>query len=89
MITSQKQKKSKQTNAVSFDLISKKVEELVKNLQVNVEQIINSETKKVKIKAGAIYAGQFTAEIQEIQNTYKNHLKKYSININFFILISS
>lgn len=85
MITSQKQKKSKQTYDVSFDLISKKVEELTKNLQVNVEQIINSETKKVKIKAGAIYAGQFTAEIQEIQKTYKNHLKNAPLNLESYL----
>lgn len=85
MIKSQKQKKSKQTNAVSFDLISKKVEELVKNLQVNVEQIINSEKKKVKIKAGTIYAGQFTAEINEIQNTYKNHLKKAPLHLESYL----
>jgi hypothetical protein len=85
MITSQKQKKSKQTYDVSFDLISKKVEELTKNLQVNVEQIINSETKKVKIKAGTIYAGQFTAEIQEIKNTYKNHLKKAPLNLESYL----
>ena len=85
MITSQKQKKSLQTYDVSFDLISKKVEELTKNLQVNVEQIINSEKKKVKIKAGAIYAGQFTAEIQEIQKTYKNHLKNAPLNLESYL----
>lgn len=85
MITSQKQKKSKQTNAVSFDLISNRIDYLVSALTKNVEQLISDETKKVKIKAGAIYAGQFTAEIQEIQKTYKNHLKNAPLNLESYL----
>jgi hypothetical protein len=85
MITSQKQKKSKQTYDVSFDLISNRIDYLVSALTKNVEQLISDEKKKVKIKAGTIYAGQFTAEIQEIKNTYKNHLKNAPLNLESYL----
>jgi hypothetical protein len=85
MITSEKQKKSNRNDKIPFDLISIRISNLVKNLAISAEEIINAEKKKVKIKAGTIYAGQFTAEIQEIQNTYKNHQKKAPLNLESYL----
>ena len=41
--------------------------------------------KKVKIKAGTIYAGKYTAEISEIQAAYKNHLKSTPLNLESYL----
>lgn len=85
MITSKKEKSSNPKDEISFDLISNRIDYLVSNLTKSVEQLIFEEKKKVKIKAGTIYAGQFTAEINEIQNTYKNHLKKAPLNLESYL----
>lgn len=85
MITSEKQKKSNQLHEISYDLVSIKINELVKSLSSCVEEIINTEKKKVKIKAGTIYAGKYTAEISEIQATYKNHLKSTPLNLESYL----
>lgn len=85
MITSEKQKKSNQLHEISYDLVSIKINELVKSLSSCVEEIINTEKKKVKIKAGTIYAGKYTAEISEIQAAYKNHLKSTPLNLESYL----
>jgi hypothetical protein len=79
MINSKKQKELNPLDGISFDLISNKITEFAKSLSTCVEQLLHEEKKKVKIKTGSIYVGEFTAEIQEIQNTYKKHLKKGSL----------
>ena len=73
MITSKKEKSSNPKDKISFDLISNRIDYLVSTLTKSVEQLIFEEKKKVKIKAGTIYAGQFTAEINEIQKTTKSN----------------
>lgn len=85
MITSKKEKSSNPKDKISFDLISNRIDYLVSTLTKSVEQLIFEEKKKVKIKAGTIYAGQFTAEIQEIQNTYKNYIKKAPLNLESYL----
>ena len=85
MITSKKEKSSNPKDKISFDLISNRIDYLVSTLTKSVEQLIFEEKKKVKIKAGTIYAGQFTAEINEIQKTYKNHLKKAPLNLESYL----
>ena len=85
MKNSEKQNKANNKDKISFDLISNRIDYLVSTLTKSVEQLIFEEKKKVKIKAGTIYAGQFTAEINEIQNTYKNHLKKAPLNLESYL----
>ena len=85
MKNSEKQNKSNNKDKISFDLISNRIDYLVSTLTKSVEQLIFEEKKKVKIKAGTIYAGQFTAEINEIQNTYKNYLKKAPLNLESYL----
>ena len=71
-----------QTTQSVVTLITRNKKRLQKELSESKELLIllalstkreldTQEKKKVKIKAGTIYAGQFTAEINEIQNTYK------------------
>jgi hypothetical protein len=85
MINSKKQKELNPLDGISFDLISNKITEFAKSLSTSVEQLLHEEKKKVKIKTGTIYVGQFTAEIQEIQNTYKNHLKKGPLDLETYL----
>lgn len=85
MKNSEKQNKANNKDKISFDLISNRIDYLVSTLTKSVEQLIFEEKKKVKIKAGTIYAGQFTAEINEIQNTYKNYLKKAPLNLESYL----
>lgn len=85
MKNSEKQNKSNNKDAMQFDLISARIQELTKNLATSVQGIINEEKKKIKIKTGTIVVGQFTAEIQEIQNTFKNHLNKTPLNLETYL----
>ncbi len=85
MINSKKKKELNPLDQISFDLISNKISELTKSLSINIEHLLYEEKKKVKIKTGTIYVGQFTAEIQEIQKTYKNHLNKAPLNLESYL----
>ncbi|WP_264548123.1 hypothetical protein [Flavobacterium sp. N2820] len=85
MITSKKEKSSNPKDEIPFDLISIRMSDLMKSLSSIVQEVIIAETKKVKIKTGTIGIGHFTAEIQEIQNTCKNHLKKAPLNLESYL----
>lgn len=85
MINNEKQKKIKQLDEISSDLIYVRLAESLKFLSSSVAELINTEKKKVKIKAGTIYAGQFTAEIQEIQKAYKKHLESAPLNLESYL----
>lgn len=85
MINSKKQKELNPPDQISFDLISNKISELTKSLSINIEKLLYEEKKKVKIKTGTICVGEYTAEIQEIQATYKNHLKKGPLTLESYL----
>lgn len=85
MITSKKEKSSNPKDEISFDLISIRMSELMKSLSSIVQEVIIAETKKVKINTSTKFVNQFESQINEIQNTYKNHLKKAPLNLESYL----
>lgn len=85
MVNNNIKKSIEDLNTISFDAISNRINEFAFDLSVMVKQVLNAETNKVKIKTGTIYANQFAAEIQEIQTTYKKHVKKAPLNLEDYL----
>jgi hypothetical protein len=85
MITSEKQKNKKQVESISFDLISNRIDYLVKSLTNSIEHLLYEEKKNVKINTTTKFVNQFATEIQEIQATYKNHLKKGPLTLESYL----
>ena len=79
-------KKSNETlDAISLDAISNRIKELSFNLSDSLKEVLNAETKKIKINTSTKFVNQFAAEIQEIQITYKNHLKKGPLTLESYL----
>jgi hypothetical protein len=84
MMTNKKQKNTKQVETISFDLLTSKINKLANSLSVTIEEIIQTEKTKVKIVTSRKQVSQFAAEIQEIQNTYKQHLNKAPLTLDAY-----
>jgi hypothetical protein len=85
MITSRKNKNQVYKDSISFDLLAEKMNEFLFDMNTSFEEIVNVETKKLKIKNTLKYNKRFSKEILEFQTVYKNHLKKAPLSFQTYL----